>query len=416
MGKCQSQESARDYAASDKSAVAAQPLQSVTKQSHAIVEEAVAIEKPSVTKQTLPEMPENAIELDENEQSQISSQLPVENPAAQESAASQQDEKEEEMEIKSQALTVIKQVIQEGCQKIAVQPNVPTVIETEPQVLDDVVVVPDEKVEEVKPSGEDIPILNDMNITEASARDYAASDETTVATQPSAKTFAIVEQPSVAVEKLSITEQTLLEMPEHAIELDENEHINIFSKLLVKNLIVNTCIVQESVAQELDVIDRDEEVEIKSQAVAVIKQVIQEGCQEIAGQSNVPVVVDEKEDDMEIKSQALAVIEQLIQEGCQKIAGQPNVALVVETKAQDSDDVVVIPDGGVEEVELAGKDIPITNDMNVTESKAVAAPCPKCKGTGKINLMGGARGLSFMKRQCKYCSSGTAAQAAKGGA
>lgn len=115
-------------------------------------------------------------------------------------------------------------------------------------------------------------------------------------------------------------------MPENAVELDENEQINIFSKLLVKNLIVH--VVEESAAAE-------------------------------PGQTHVPLVADE------------ATVE---------------------------------------------AEIPIVNDENITEAKAVAAPCPKCKGTGKTNLMGGARGLSFMKRQCKYCSSGTAAQAAKAGA
>jgi hypothetical protein len=254
--------------------------------------------------------------------------------------------------------------------------------------------------------------------SQPSARDYAVSDEVAVAAQPSAETSTKVEEPAVANEKPCVTKQTLLEMPENAVELDENEQIKIFSQLLVKNLIV-----QESAAAEQD--EKEEEMEIKSQALTVIKQVIQEGCnlleEEMEIKSQAHAVVKHViqagcnllEEEMEIESQALTVVKQVIHEGCQKIAGQPNVPMVIETDAQVLDDVVVKPDENIEEVKPSG---PIMNDMNITEAKVVATPCPKCKGTGKTNLMGGARGPSFIKRQCKYCSSATAAPTAKGGA
>jgi hypothetical protein len=343
--------------------------------------------------------------------------------------------------------------------------------------------------------------------SQESTRDYGVPKEVAEAVQPPTETSAAVEEPaavlnaqvpaetsatveepveeSVVVNTPCITKQTLLEMPENAIELDENEQINIFSKLLVKNLIKleSTAVkpvaqpVAEPVAQPVaepavaepvaepaaespaesaepaaqqDEREEDEELEVKTQAETVIKQVIQEGCQKITAEK------DEREEDMEISSQAVAVVTQVIQEGRQKIAGQTNVPFVIEAQVPDAaavvtdenvevhhlgegeaqslviaDEKIGVPPAGEGEAQASDAalviadekvevNLPADNNLtdatNMTEVKVNSDPCPKCKGTGKTNLMGGARGLSFMKRQCKHCSSGTAAQAAKAGA
>merc|ERR1712118_61992 len=97
-------------------------------------------------------------------------------------------------------------------------------------------------------------------------------------------------QPAVVTAESCITKQSLMEMPENAVDLDENEQINIFSKLLVKNLIVQECTAAE---QE----DKEEEIEIKSQAMAVLKQLIQEECKKMddaeAEQTNAASVAEE---------------------------------------------------------------------------------------------------------------------------
>merc|ERR1712167_373717 len=70
---------------------------------------------------------------------------------------------------------------------------------------------------------------------------------------------------------------------------DENEQINIFSKLLVKNLIAQECAAAEQV-------EKEEEIEIKSQAMAVLKQVIQEECKKMDDaeeQTNVAPIAEE---------------------------------------------------------------------------------------------------------------------------
>jgi len=122
-----------------------------------------------------------------------------------------------------------------------------------------------------------------------------------------------------------------------------------------------------------------------------------------------------------VKSQALAVLKQVIQEECKKIddaeADQTNVAPVeeevpVESKAPTSNDVPPTNIEKVNEEKTSGDDAPVKKD----EATAIETPCPKCKGAGKTNMMGGTRGFSFMKRQCKSCAAGTAAQAAKAGA
>merc|ERR1711865_623812 len=145
-----------------------------------------------------------------------------------------------------------------------------------------------------------------------------------------------------------------------------------------KNLIVQECAAAEQV-------EKEEEIEIKSQAMAVLKQVIQEECK--------------KMDDAEEQTNVAPILEEAVVEGV----------------AQACNDVPAKTDEKVEEEEVkpSSEDLPIKNDENITEAKAVAAACSKCKGTGKTNMIGGARGFSFMKRQCKFCSSETTTQAAK---
>merc|ERR1711998_560299 len=106
-------------------------------------------------------------------------------------------------------------------------------------------------------------------------------------------------------------------------------------------------------------------------------------------------------EEIEIKSQALAVLKQVIQEECKKIddaeAEQTQVAPVaedatVEAEPQASNDVPVKTDEKVEEeVKASSEDAPLKTDDNTTEAKTEAAADPKSKGKGKTNFMGGAR-------------------------
>merc|ERR1712146_613040 len=108
-----------------------------------------------------------------------------------------------------------------------------------------------------------------------------------------------------------------------------------------------------------------------------------------------------------------AVLQQVIQEECRKL---DDAEAVIETTEQThaeevlaSDDAAVNTDAKVAEAKLASDDAE-AKTANVDaqlKNGEVDAPCPKCKGTGKTNMMGGTRGFSFMKRQCKYCSSET---------
>lgn len=221
--------------------------------------------------------------------------------------------------------------------------------------------------------------------SQESARDFAIPDELAVAEEPAAAAAAEVstaveeaavetEELSVAAEKRCVTKQSLSEMPENVMDLDEIEQINIFSKLLVKNLIAQEC----AVAQQ----EEDEETEIKLQAMSVLKQVIQEGCKKMDGV-----------------------------EGEQTNAASNAEEAVVEAEAQASNDVQIPTDEKVkgDEVKLSSEEVPINDDENVTEAKASAAPGPKVR----TNMFGGARGFSFMKR---LRSSVTTRQAAKAGA
>jgi len=232
--------------------------------------------------------------------------------------------------------------------------------------------------------------------SQESARDYAPDQLPVVeepTSSPAAEASLAVEEPvapldiQAAADKPCITKQSLNEMPANAADLEENEQISIFSNLLVKNLIVQECAIA-------DQDEKDEEIEIKAKAMAVLHQVIWEECK--------------KMDDAE------AVVGTAEQTHVEEVQVSDDIAVKADAKVAElktiSEDAQLEKNADVVEAKMSSLDDPTKNEETACDS------CAKCKGTGKTNMMGGTRGFSFMKRQCKYCSPETISKVAKAGA
>ena len=223
--------------------------------------------------------------------------------------------------------------------------------------------------------------------SQESARD-CAPDQLPVIDEPVATSVSKAEESVAplagsAAMRSCITKQTLSEMPADSVDLDEEEQVNAFSKLLVKNLLVQECAVAD---QE----EKDEEIEVKAQAMTVLVKVIQQECQ--------------KMDDEEAVLEHEKVAEESKPSGEEVLSNDQNV---VEDKVEE---VALKNIENVTEAKVSNADALVKND------ETVAIPCTKCKGTGKTNKMGGTRGFSFMKSRFTQCSSETQVLAAKAGA
>merc|ERR1712146_834395 len=97
------------------------------------------------------------------------------------------EEKEEEIEIKAKAATVLQQVIQEECKKLDDADGVlktaqQTTAEEEMQASGDVPMKTDEQVAEVKASSGDAPLKNDENTENTSCDDAPVQNDETAET------------------------------------------------------------------------------------------------------------------------------------------------------------------------------------------------------------------------------------------